>query len=70
MGLKCSIVYITTKGYYMFKWLQLLILTGHAVLIVYLLYSISLQLSFIAEGQDFLIQMLDLGQYYDDIIMS
>jgi len=54
----------------MFKWLQLLILTGHAVLIVYLLYSISLQLSFIAEGQDFLIQMLDLGQYYDDIIMS
>jgi hypothetical protein len=43
-----------------FKWFQLLILTSHAVLIVYLLYSISLQLVSITNSQDFLVEMQDL----------
>ena len=42
-----------------FKWFQLLILTSHAVLIVYLLYSISMQLVGISNSQDFLVEMMD-----------
>ena len=43
-----------------FKWFQLLILTSHAVLIVYLLYSISMQLTSITNSQDFSVELMDL----------